>query len=280
MLELVVAKDGSGDFDNIQEALNPIPYNTEATIYVCEGIYKEKLFSDKKDLSIIARGNVIVINFDFAREIMPDGLKRGTFRTYTAFFSGEKLYLENIAFYNASGSGNDVGQALALYLDVENAHLKNVTLKANQDTLFISPLPDEEREKRGFYGPRCFTERKLSTLLYEGGYISGSIDFIFGGGDALFKNVEIESVDEGYVAAPSGKKEGKGFLFDSCKFTSHIDKEEFVYLMRPWRDEGKAIFRNCTFGKHIHKSGISPWHGREDKAYLSTFSMENCTFLQ
>ena len=47
MLTITVGRNDE-DYTTIQEALNAIPYNTEAEIIISEGIYREKLFSDKK----------------------------------------------------------------------------------------------------------------------------------------------------------------------------------------------------------------------------------------
>ncbi len=279
MFKVRVAKDGSGDYYTLQEAISSIPYNLEAKITIGEGIYREKIFSDKKNLEIIGEGNVIITYSDFAKEILSEGKKRGTFRSYTAFFSGEMLRMENITIINSAGSGKDVGQALALYLDVKEAMLRNVRLYGDQDTLFLSPLPDEEREKNGFFGPRFLLPRERRHTVLEECEIRGGVDFIFGGGDAYFHNCKIESVDEGYVTAPSGKKEWDGFVFDNCSFTSKKDMIGKVYLMRPWRDEGKVKFVDCTFGPHINRKMFSPWPGREDKAKLSTFIVENSKFL-
>ena len=278
MFELTVAKDGSGNYTTIQEALNAVEYRESAVIYIKEGIYREKLFSDKKDLTLIGEGNVFITYSDSGREILDNNLKRGTFRSYSAFFSGEKIKLENLIIHNGAGSGHDVGQAIALYLDVDDAKLSNVRLIGNQDTLFLSPLPEEEREKRGFYGPRCFSERKRKHSRFENCTIFGSVDFIFGGGDAIFQNCTIVSTDDGFVTAPSGKRDWDGFLFEECIFTSLMNKKENVYLMRPWRDEGKAKFVKCTFGPHINKKGFIPWTNREDKAHLSTFEVKDCIF--
>ena len=43
---IVVAQDGSGDFNKIQDALNSIPTETSDTfiIYIKNGIYNEKIF--------------------------------------------------------------------------------------------------------------------------------------------------------------------------------------------------------------------------------------------
>ena len=66
--------------------------------------------------------------------------------------------------------------------------------------------------------------------------------------------------------------------FDDCTFTNPLDANGEIYLMRPWRDEGKARFVRCTFARHISKDGFIEWPGRADKAHLSSFSMEECTF--
>ena len=230
-------------------------------------------------MTIKAEGHVLVTYSDGARELMADGKKRGTFRSYTAFFSGENLRLENITIQNSAGSGKDVGQAVALYLDVDDAELSSVNLYGAQDTLFLAPLPDSEREKNGFYGPRFKAERRRKRTIIEKGEIRGSVDFIFGGGDAVFRDVLITSIDEGYVSAPSGNKEWDGFVFENCRFISPTSLIGKVYLMRPWRDEGKAKFSGCTFGPHINKNLFSPWPGREGKAGLSTFIVEDSKFI-
>ena len=90
---------GNEDYTSIQEAVNAIPYEFPAEIEVHEGVYREKLFSDKKDLTIRGIGDVKIIWADGAREILDRGIKRGTFRSYTAFFSGEHLHLENLEIY-------------------------------------------------------------------------------------------------------------------------------------------------------------------------------------
>jgi Pectin methylesterase len=137
MLELRVGKKNC-DYYFIQEALNAVPYREKAIITIEEGVYEEKLFSDKQDLTLRGFGDVVITWSDGAREILPDGMKRGTFRTYTAFFSGERLRLENLTIVNDAGCGKEVGQAVALYLDADFAFIENVTLKSDQDTLFFS----------------------------------------------------------------------------------------------------------------------------------------------
>ena len=277
MLELTVGHCGE-DYYTIQEALDAVPYETEAKITIKEGVYEEKLFADKRKLTVTGEGKVVIRWADSARTIMPDGLKRGTFRSYTAFFSGHERHLENLRFENNAGRGCDAGQALALYLDAQKAFLENVELYGHQDTLFLAPLPEKEREKRGFYGPRCFSPRTPDRVYVRGGSIYGGVDFIFGGADALFENVRIISNEAGYVCAPSGHADDTGFIFRGCSFEHEDLEDESVYLMRPWRAEGKATFIDCTFSSHINRKGFSPWNGREDEASLASFNVNSAIF--
>ena len=163
MLRITVGKEAE-DYTTIQEALDAIPYTVKAEIEIHPGIYKEKIFSDKRDLTIRGIGNVVITWGDSSREILDRNMKRGTFRSYTAFFSGEKLLVENITFANTAGSRDTAGQALALYLDVDEASLLSVKLEGQQDTLFLAPLPEKEREANGFYGPQG---RTLRLPLYD-----------------------------------------------------------------------------------------------------------------
>ena len=78
----------------------------------------------------ISESNVVIenqafIGSHFAREIHPDGSKRGTFRSYTVLVDGDNVTFRNCIFENTAGRGEDVGQALALYLDGDNITLEN-----------------------------------------------------------------------------------------------------------------------------------------------------------
>lgn len=268
VLELSVGKKGM--YASIQEAIDAVPYAVKARITIEKGVYHEKLFSDKHDVTLEGESGTVVSYGDGAKEILSDGRKRGTFRSYTAFFSGERLSLRNIAFENTAGNGSVAGQAVALYLDVREARLDRVTLCGWQDTLFLAPLPEKEREPGGFFGPRTFVRRKASRVIVTDSVVKGDIDFIFGGADALFLRCVVVSRGPGFVAAPSGKRSRCGFVFADCDFTHEgtiVDNS--VYLMRPWRPEGKISCIRCHYGSHINSRGCSPWRGREDEKRFS-----------
>ena len=269
MLNIRVAQDGSGDFTTITEAVNAVPYDTEAEIMVGPGVYREKLFCEKRQLTLKGAGQEqtkLVWN-DGGKLPHPDGRPTHTFRSYTAFFSGEKLTVEDLTIENNAGPGSKVGQAVAAYVDAEKAMFRNVTLLGNQDTLFCAPLPEKEREKDGFLGPRYLSPRRPSAQYYQNCTIAGDIDFIFGGADALFEQCVLRTVNNhiphSYVTAPSGHAEGLGFVFWDCDFVSDCPAGT-VYLSRPWRPEGKTAVLDCRLGAHIAPEGFSPWNDRTD----------------
>ena len=103
--------------------------------------------------------NTILTYDDYAREIMPDGIKRGTFRTYTLFLDAPDITLCNLTVENAAGAGKKVGQAIALYAEGEGIRVENCRLIGSQDTLFTGPLPEKEKEPGGFRGPKEFAPR-------------------------------------------------------------------------------------------------------------------------
>lgn len=284
MFEIHVKKTG-GDFSTIQEAINAVPYEEEAVIYIGEGTFREKIFSEKRDISFIGEGiDKTVIEYDDgALDIMEDGSKRGTFRTYTAFLGGKRCAVKNMTIANTAGDGSVRGQALAVYADAEVCIFENTKLTGHQDTLFCAPLPYTERKKNGFFGPRVFTPRVLTKQWYKNCEIYGDVDFIFGGADAVFddclivcnnrlKNVKNEQVADkergpqsdravnGYITAASGLKENLGFVFRHCTVTGEKGCEKgSVFLGRPWREEARTIFLNCRMDETIAPERFSGW---------------------
>lgn len=269
MLYIRVARDGSGDFTTLTEAVNAVPYDTEAEIQIAPGVYREKLVCEKRRITLRGAGQdkTRLVWGDGGKLPHPDGRPTHTFRSYTAFFSGENLTVEEMTIENDAGPGSIVGQAVAAYVDSARVVFRNVTLLGNQDTLFCAPLPEKEREKDGFLGPRCFSPRRPSAQYYQNCTIAGDIDFIFGGADALFEQCVLRTVNNGiarsYVTAPSGNPDGLGFIFWDCDFVSDCPAGT-VYLGRPWRPYGKTTVLDCRLGAHIAPEGFSPWNDRTD----------------
>ena len=132
----------------------------------------------------ISESNQIIENQTFsagyyAKEQMPDGTKRGTFRSYSVLVDGDNITFKNCVFENSAGKGCDVGQAIALYLDGDGISLDGCLIRGHQDTLFLAPLPDKEIIPGGFTGPKQFTERTRRIYHFTNCRIEGGVDFIF-----------------------------------------------------------------------------------------------------
>ncbi|MGL5272479.1 MAG: pectinesterase family protein [Phocaeicola sp.] len=239
--DYVVAKDGSGDFFTIQEAINAVPDFRKAgrtTILVRKGEYKEKVIvpASKINVSLIGEEGAILTNDDYASKLNCFGEEKSTSGSSTCYIYAPDFYAENITFQNTAGR---VGQAVACFVDGDRAYFKNCRFLGNQDTLYT-------------YG-------KESRQYYENCYIEGTVDFIFGWSTVLFKDFTIHSLAKGYVTAPA-TDQGKeyGYVFINCKLTA-ADEATNVYLSRPWRPYAQAVFIQCDLGKHIAAEGWNNW---------------------
>ncbi len=103
--------------------------------------------------------------------IMPDGSKRGTFRSYTFFVYADNFTASNLTFENAAGFGDEFGQAIAVYAEGDNITFRNCKILGHQDTLFTGPLPMKEKQPGGFTGPTIDGIRRVVHQLYEDCYI-------------------------------------------------------------------------------------------------------------
>ncbi len=245
--DYVVAKDGSGDFFTIQEAINAVPdfrKEKRTTILVRKGVYKEKLVVPecKLNVSLIGEKGAILTNDDYASKKNCFGENMSTSGSSTCYIYGPDFYAENITFENSAGR---VGQAVACFIQGDRAYFKNCRFLGNQDTLYN-------------YG-------KESRQYFENCYVEGTVDFIFGWSTVLFKDCVIHSVGNGYVTAPATDKGKKyGYVFVNCRLTGAPEATK-VYLSRPWRPYGQAVYIQCSLGKHIVPEGWNNWGKKENE---------------
>lgn len=273
-------------FSTITDAVNSIPQNSteHVTVYIEPGIYHEKITINRPFLTFIGTGTsaseTVITYDDYAFDLMPDGMKRGTFRSYSVFIDTHDITMKNLTIENASGDSATHGQAIALYADGDRLFFENVRLLGHQDTLFTGPLPPKEKELNGFIGPKQYAPRINGRHYYKNCYICGDVDFIFGSATAYFENCTIESLlrinaseafDEngnariqGYVtAASTAEGQEYGYVFSKCKFISSQCPPASVYLGRPWREFAKTIITDCEFGAHIHPKRFHDWNKPE-----------------
>lgn len=253
------------EFSTIGAALEAArTYAPEAvTIRILPGIYREKLEITQPNLTLEGESadNTVLVYDDYALEMMPDGTRRGTFRTYTMLIDAPRVTLRRLTVQNSAGPGKTVGQAIALYAEGEGIVVENCRLLGSQDTLFTGPLPPKEAQPGGFRGPKEFSPRINGRQYYKDTYICGGVDFIFGSATAYFENCTLESLDEatGYVTAGSSPEGQKyGYVFDRCRFIGQ-GAPHTRYLGRPWREYAKVVILRSELGSHIHPAGWDDW---------------------
>ncbi len=247
---LVVAKDGSGNYKTIQEAINSVRDLSikRVTIHVKNGVYHEKVVipSWKTNISLVgeSKDSTIITNDDFSGKPNPGGKdacgkdKFTTYTTYTVLVQGNDFTIENLTIQNTAGR---VGQAVALHVEADRVVIKNCKLLGNQDTLYAA--------KEG------------SRQYYQDCYIEGTTDFIFGEAIAVFQNCTIKSLINSFVTAASTRSAQQfGFVLFDCKLIADTDVQK-VYLGRPWRPYAKTVYINCELGKQILPEGWNPWKG-------------------
>lgn len=267
---ITVAKDNSGDFNSIQQAVDSIPAGTPETIYIKKGIYKERVEVRKNNISFVGEStdDTVITESYYARMIMPDGSKRGTFRSYTFFVYADNFTASNLTFENAAGFGDEFGQAIAVYAEGNNITFRNCKILGHQDTLFTGPLPMKEKQPGGFTGPTIDGIRRVVHQLYEDCYIAGEIDFIFGSATAYFKNCTLfalnrnQEINAFYTAPSTYEGQAFGYVFESCTFTGNCPPKS-VALSRPWRIHAKTVLLNCSYSNQIIDEGFTDWNKPE-----------------
>ncbi len=246
--DFVVAKDGTGDFKTVQEAINAVPdyRKKETTIYIKNGTYKEKLVlaESKSLISFIGESvdSTIITYDDYNQKKNIFEEDKGTSGSSGFYIYGPGFSAENITFSNTAGA---VGQAVAVLVAGDKAKFKNCRFLGFQDTLYTYG-----RESRQYYS-NC--------------YIEGTVDFIFGSSTAVFDSCTIFGKRGGFFTAASTPENKKyGYVFINCKITGDAPENSF-YLGRPWRPFAKTVFINCNLDKQVAPEGWNNWSNRSNE---------------
>lgn len=246
--KITVAKDGSGNFTTVQEALNAVPVNNKktVTIFIKNGIYKEKLYLDSSKQFVCLVGedkfNTILTYDDHTGKISPKGDTINTRTSWSFLIKADNFTATDITFQNDAGF--NAGQAVAVESDGDKAIFKNCRFIGFQDVLF--------------------TNNEKSRQYYENCYIEGTTDFIFGSSTVWFEKCHIYSKKNSHITAASTPKEKEfGYIFNNCKLTGDTSLHN-VSLGRPWRPYAHTVYMNTYMGPHIKAEGWSNWNNTEN----------------
>lgn len=248
--DLVVAQDGSGDFKNIQDAINAVRDlgPRQVTIHIKKGIYHEKVIipSWKTGISLVGddSGNTVIVYSDYSGKPVNCAIDAygstqiSTYTSYTLLIQGDDCMVKNLTIINASGR---VGQAVALHVEGDRCVVIDCRLIGNQDTLYLA--------------------KGSSRQYYKDCYIEGTTDFIFGEATAVFDHCIIKSLINSYItAAATTRQQAYGFVFMNCKLIADAAVKK-VYLGRPWRPYAKTVYIDTEMGNQILPQGWDPWLG-------------------
>lgn len=263
---IVIGKEKYCDFATIQEGVNFLEQKPESEtkrMIILSGVYEEYIEIRLSNFEMIGLGDVQIIGNRHARQLHDDGEELGTFRTATVFLEGENIIVRNLTIINQAGQGDGIGQAIALFAYCHHAEFYNCRLEGHQDTLCTGPLPDAQSDGTAFTTVQLKYNLTYCKQLYKNCFISGTVDFIFGGAAADFENCEINSryrpKQGGFITAASTPKgQEQGYVFKRC-FISAEPGVEKIFLGRPWRPYAQTTFDHCYLGEHILPEGWDDW---------------------
>ncbi|MFJ3699704.1 MULTISPECIES: pectinesterase family protein [unclassified Streptomyces] len=250
-----VAADGTGTYRTVQAAVNAVGSGnaSRVTITVKPGTYREQVTvpADKPFITLKGLGDspddVVIVNNRNAGDYGTAG--SATVVALGHDFDATNLTLSNDFDENTSDTGD---QALALYLDADKAVLDDVRLLGDQDTFLVN--------------------NKARAYIVDS-YIEGTVDFVYGGGTAVFHGCTIHekrSTGGPITAASTPADKTYGFLFYRSTVTGAVSNT--TQLGRPWRADAQVLYRESSLSSAL--ATAQPWTD------MSTNSWKNARFSE
>ncbi|XP_040380735.1 pectinesterase-like [Oryza brachyantha] len=245
---ITVAKDGSGNYRTVGEAVAAAPNNSAArtVIRVKAGTYEENVEVPpyKTNIALIGDGrDTTVIT---GSRSAADGWT--TFRSATFGVSGEGFMARDVTFRNTAGAAK--GQAVALRVSADMAAAYRCGVDGHQDALYAHSF-------RQFY-------RECA--------LSGTVDLVFGNAAAVLQACAL--VARNPVAGQSNvltaqargdPNEDTGFSVHNCTVSAspELVAGTRTFLGRPWRPYARAVVMDSYLGPLVDRAGWVDWPGAE-----------------
>ncbi|XP_020577108.1 pectinesterase-like [Phalaenopsis equestris] len=245
----VVAKDGSGHFKSINDALNAMPkvYRGRYVIYVKAGVYYEKVTVEKHKPNVLIYGDgprktIVTGRLNYAEGV-------GTYKTSTFSVEAPGFIARSMGFSNTAGPEGH--QAVALRLDADAAVIYNCRIDGFQDSFYSQT-------------GRHFVRNSV---------ISGTIDFIFGDSQIVIQNSLIilrHPMDhqQNTVTAHGRDTDNEltGLVIQNCRIVPdrRLFPDRFMirsFLGRPWKRFSTTVVMESTIGDLIRPEGWMAWKG-------------------
>ncbi|KAJ1402382.1 Pectinesterase, catalytic [Sesbania bispinosa] len=246
--DLVVAKDGTGNFTTIGEAVAAAPNSSETrfVIHIKAGGYFENVEVIRKKSNLMFVGDGIGKTVVKASRNVVDGWT--TFQSATVAVVGDKFIAKGITFENSAGP--DKHQAVALRSGADFSAFYQCSFVGYQDTLYVHSL-------RQFY-------RECD--------IYGTVDFIFGNAAVVFQNCNIyarkPNENQKNLFTAQGREDpnqNTGISILNCKIAAAADlipvKSSFKsYLGRPWKLYSRTVYLKSYMEDLIDPAGWLEWN--------------------
>ena len=280
--DVMVAKDGSGNYTSLQSAITAAPANrtTPWRIFIKKGKYVETVVipSNKPFMQLIGENMAeTIISFDnYSGKPNPAGGTFGTSTSGTMIINAPDVMLMNLSVENATGYGinanapvpapGDGPQAVAVYTTSDKVVFFNCRMNGGQDT---------------YYGGN----NRGTRVYMKNSYIDGNTDFIFGSSTIIFDTcviyprTRLDNGSGGFITAANTKAEsGYGYVFRDCKITKNRGATLYT-LGRPWQNDAstpdpsksrnKTVFLNSFMGSTVRPEGWSTWDAGTNTSFIT-----------
>ncbi|CAA7397487.1 unnamed protein product [Spirodela intermedia] len=254
--DLVVAQDGSGRYETIQQAVKAAPEHStrRIIIHIKAGRYEENVKVGRKKTNLMfigdGRGKTIVSgNLSVSDRLT-------TFHTATFAAMGTGFVARDMTFENTAGPAKH--QAVALRVGADRAVVYRCDVLGYQDTLYV-------HSQRQFYRDCA---------------VAGTVDFVFGNAAVVLQNCTL------YARRPLEKQkntitaQGRKDPNQNTGISIHVsrvlpspelaaaEKEEGrhhrrypTFLGRPWKAYSRTVFMLSHIAGHVHPAGWLEWDG-------------------
>ncbi|CAN8308977.1 unnamed protein product [Cochlearia groenlandica] len=246
-VDVVVAKDGSGDYKTIQEAVDGAGERPKGShryvIHVKEGVYEEYVNVGIKSSNIMIFGDGIgktIITGDKS-----SGRGFSTFKSATFVVEGDGFVGRDMTIRNTAGAENN--QAVALKTDSDMSVFYKCSIEGYQDTLYV-------HSGRQFF-------RQCN--------IYGTVDFIFGNAAAVFQKCNIfvrnppNRVNTITAQSRFNPNQTTGIVIHNSVVKGapgvEIGGDVRTYLGRPWREYARTVVMGSYLDSLIEPQGWIDW---------------------
>lgn len=224
----------AGSAEGYLAAIEQANTNGDTRIFLPNGTYD----LGKRVLTTIHSDNNSIIGESMEGTIVknaPDVLGEGINLTATLRNYAQDLYLQDLTLQNAMdyyNSPSSAGRGVVILDQGNRTICKNVAMLSYQDTYY--------------------TKNNSAKLYWEGSEIHGTVDFICGGGDVMFKDTKIvveprtkNGTGACTITAPTTSTQW-GYVFDGCTIDN---KAQSYNLGRSWQNTPKCVYLNTKMNQ-------------------------------